>query len=409
MIIQKNKKNIKNSLVMQIIVGLAFGMTLAWFSKEYAIAIGVLGDLFVNILKSISPLLVLVLTLTSIANYNEGQKNNIRKIIILYLLSTFSAVIIALIFSYLMPQTLTLPSTHSTIVTQPSKTLEVLRILLMSMVTNPIESLMQANYISILLWGISLGFAFRHSSKTTRSLLNDCAAAVTQLVHLIIKFAPIGICGLVSSSLASTGFKVLWQYAGLLSLLIGCMFLIALLLNPLIVWYIIRRNPYPLVFICLKESGVTAFFTRSSAANIPVNIILAKKLNLNPETYTISIPIGANISMSGASITITVLTLAAIHTLGISLDWPTSILLSLVASLCACGASSIASGSLLLIPVVCHIFGIPNEIAMQVVAIGFIISILQDSAETALNSSAAILFTAAVCMAEKYNPLNKKI
>ncbi|VFP88627.1 serine/threonine transporter SstT [Candidatus Erwinia haradaeae] len=407
--IKNNNKNIKNSLVIQIFFGLIFGIILAWFSKNYAMAIGVFGDLFVNILKSISPLLVLVLTITSVANYNEGQKNNIRKIVILYLLSTFSAVIIALISSHLIPQTLTLPSTNTTITTKPSNTLEILRTLLMSMVTNPIESLMKANYISILLWGISLGFAFRHSSNTTRSLLNDIAAAVTQLVHLIIKFAPIGICGLVASSLALTGFSVLQQYADLLSLLLGCMFLIALLFNPLIVWYILRCNPYPLVFTCLRESGMTAFFTRSSAANIPVNIILAKKLNLNPETYTVSIPIGANISMPGASITITVLTLAAIHTLGINLDLSTTILFSLIASLCACGASSIASGSLLLIPVICHVFGIPNEVAMQVVAIGFIISILQDSAETALNSSAAILFTAAVCMAEKRHKLNKNI
>ncbi|CCG88574.1 serine/threonine transporter SstT [Erwinia piriflorinigrans] len=389
----------QGSLVTQIMVGLVAGIALAWLSKSHALAVGLLGELFVNALKAVAPLLVLVLVISSIANHQQGQKTNIRPIVMLYLLSTFFAAVVAVIASHLLPQNLTLQNASSEIV-PPSGILEVLRGLLMSMVTNPIEAVMKANYIGILVWAVGLGFAFRHSSESTRTFLNDASDAITRLVRLVIRFAPVGIFGLVASILASTGFDALWQYASLLGLLLGCMLLMALVFNPLLVWWQIRRNPYPLVFTCLRESGVTAFFTRSSAANIPVNMALAKRLGLDEDTYTVSIPIGANISMAGASITITVLTLAAVHTLGIQIDTGTAILLSLVASVCACGASGVAGGSLLLIPVACNMFGIPNEIAMQVVAVGFIIGVLQDSAETALNSSADILFTAAACMAE---------
>lgn len=387
------------SLVTQIMVGLLAGVAFAWISKSNAQAVGLLGELFVNALKAVAPLLVLVLVISSIANHQQGQKTNIRPIVMLYLLSTFFAAAVAVAASHLLPQNLTLQTASSEIV-PPSGIIEVLRGLLMSMVTNPVEALMKANYIGILVWAIGLGFAFRHSSDSTRAFLNDASDAVTRLVRIVIRIAPVGIFGLVASILASTGFNALWQYASLLGLLLGCMLLMALVCNPLLVWWQIRRNPYPLVFTCLRESGVTAFFTRSSAANIPVNMALAKKLGLDEDTYTVSIPIGANISMAGASITITVLTLAAVHTLGISIDVPTAILLSLVASLCACGASGVAGGSLLLIPVACNMFGIPNDLAMQVVAVGFIIGVLQDSAETALNSSTDILFTAAVCQAE---------
>ncbi len=272
--------------------------------------------------------------------------------------------------------------------------------LLMSMVANPFEALMNANYIGILVWALGLGLAFRHASPGTKDFLNDASHAATWVVRCVIRCAPLGIFGLVASILASTGFGALWEYGSLLVLLIGCMLFMALIVNPLLVYQKIRRNPYPLVFTCIRESGVTAFFTRSSAANIPVNMALAKRLNLDEDTYSVSIPLGATISMAGASITITVLTLAAVHTLGINVDVPTAILLSLVATLCACGASGVAGGSLLLIPVACNMFGIPNDLAMQVVAVGFIIGVLQDSAETALNSSTDILFTAAVCQAE---------
>lgn len=390
----------QGSLVTQIMIGLVAGIALAWFSKESAQSAALLGTLFVSALKAVAPLLVMVLVISSIANHQHGTKTSIRPIVILYLLSTFFAAVVAVVCSHLLPQTLTLIDASQAI-TPPSGILEVLNGLLMSMVSNPIDALIHANYIGILVWAIGLGFAFRHSSATTRTFLNDASNAVTYLVRVVIRLAPIGIFGLVASILATTGFSALWDYAHLLGLLLGCMLLMALVFNPILVYWKIRRNPYPLVFTCLRESGVTAFFTRSSAANIPVNMALAKKLNLDEDTYSVSIPVGANISMAGASITITVLTLAAVNTLGIHVDISTAILLSLVASICACGASGVAGGSLLLIPVACNMFGIPNEVAMQVVAVGFIIGVLQDSAETALNSSADILFTAAACMAEE--------
>ncbi|WP_338670704.1 serine/threonine transporter SstT [Pantoea dispersa] len=387
------------SLVKQIMIGLIAGVALAWLSRDAALAVGLLGELFVRALKAVAPLLVLVLVISSIANHQQGQKTNIRPIIMLYLLSTFFAAVVAVIFSHLFPQTLSM-DVGATEITPPSGITEVLHGLLMSMVANPIEALMNANYIGILVWAIGLGMAFRHASPSSKAFLNDASNAATWVVRCVIRCAPLGIFGLVASILASTGFGALWQYAHLLTLLIGCMLIMALVVNPMLVFQKIRRNPYPLVFTCLRESGVTAFFTRSSAANIPVNMALAKRLNLDEDTYSVSIPLGATISMAGASITITVLTLAAVHTLGIAVDVPTAILLSLVASLCACGASGVAGGSLLLIPVACNMFGIPNDLAMQVVAVGFIIGVLQDSAETALNSSTDILFTAAVCQAE---------
>ncbi|MBK4783601.1 MAG: serine/threonine transporter SstT [Pantoea sp. Pent] len=387
------------SLVKQIMIGLIAGVALAWLSRDAALAVGLLGELFVRALKAVAPLLVLVLVISSIANHQQEQKTNIRPIIMLYLLSTFFAAVVAVIFSHLFPQTLSM-DVGATEITPPSGITEVLHGLLMSMVANPIEALMNANYIGILVWAIGLGLAFRHASPSSKAFLNDASNAATWVVRCVIRCAPLGIFGLVASILASTGFGALWQYAHLLTLLIGCMLIMALVVNPMLVFQKIRRNPYPLVFTCLRESGVTAFFTRSSAANIPVNMALAKRLNLDEDTYSVSIPLGATISMAGASITITVLTLAAVHTLGIAVDVPTAILLSLVASLCACGASGVAGGSLLLIPVACNMFGIPNDLAMQVVAVGFIIGVLQDSAETALNSSTDILFTAAVCQAE---------
>ncbi|WP_034918777.1 MULTISPECIES: serine/threonine transporter SstT [Erwinia] len=395
----------QGSLVTQILIGLVAGMALAWFSKENALAAGLFGELFVSALKAVAPLMVMVLVIASIANHQQGQKTRIRPIITLYLLSTFFAAVVAVVASHLLPQTLTLADASQQI-TPPSGILSVLHSLLMSMVANPIDALMHANYIGILVWAIGLGLAFRHSSSTTRAFLNDASEAVTSLVRVVIRFAPLGIFGLVASVLASTGFSALMEYASLLALLLGCMLLMALVFNPLLVYWKIRRNPYPLVLTCLRESGITAFFTRSSAANIPVNMALAKKLNLDEDTYSVSIPIGANISMAGASITITVLTLAAVNTLGIDVDAGTAILLSVVAAICACGASGVAGGSLLLIPVACNMFGIPDNIAMQVVAVGFIIGVLQDSAETALNSSADILFTAAACMADERDNIN---
>ncbi|MCT4705416.1 serine/threonine transporter SstT [Enterobacteriaceae bacterium H11S18] len=394
------------SLVKQILVGLVLGIALAMVSKDAAIATGLLGTLFVGALKAVAPVLVLMLVMASIANHQHGQKTSIRPILFLYLLGTFSAALTAVVVSFLFPSTLHL-TTGATDIVPPSGIVEVLRGLLMSMVSNPIDALLNANYIGILVWAVGLGFALRHGNETTKNLVTDVSNAVTFLVKVVIRFAPIGIFGLVASTLATTGFATLWSYAHLLLVLIGCMLGVALIVNPLLVWYKIRRNPYPLVLTCLRESGVYAFFTRSSAANIPVNMTLCEKLNLDRDTYSVSIPLGATINMAGAAITITVLTLAAVHTLGVAVDLPTAVLLSVVAAVCACGASGVAGGSLLLIPLACGMFGIPNEVAMQVVAVGFIIGVLQDSAETALNSSTDVLFTAAACQAEDARLANK--
>ncbi len=396
----------QGSLVKQILIGLVAGIVVALVSPAAAAAVGLLGSLFVGALKAVAPLLVLVLVMASIANHKQGQKTNIRPILFLYLLGTFAAALTAVVISFIFPSTLAL-AVGTTDINPPGGIVEVLKGLLMSVVANPFHALINANYIGILAWAVGLGLALRHASDNTKSLITDMSHAVTMVVRAVIRFAPLGIFGLVASTLADTGFSALWGYAQLLFVLIGCMLLVALVLNPLIVYWKIRRNPYPLVFTCLRESGVTAFFTRSSAANIPVNMELSRKLNLNEDTYSVSIPLGATINMAGAAITITVLTLAAVHTLGIPVDVPTALLLSVVAAICACGASGVAGGSLLLIPLACNMFGIPNEIAMQVVAVGFIIGVLQDSAETALNSSTDVLFTAAACQAEDQRLANE--
>lgn len=393
------KRLAQGSLVKQILIGLVLGILLALVSKPAAIATGLLGTLFVGALKAVAPILVLTLVMASIANHQHGQKTNIRPILWMYLLGTFSAALTAVVVSFMFPSTLQL-ATGATDITPPAGIVEVMHSLLMSVVANPIHALINANYIGILVWAVGLGFALRHSNQTTKNLINDLSDAVTFIVKLVIRFAPIGIFGLVSSTLATTGFSALWGYAQLLLVLVGCMAVVALVINPLLVFLQTRRNPYPLVMLCLRESGVTAFFTRSSAANIPVNMALCEKLNLDRDTYSVSIPLGATVNMAGAAITITVLTLAAVNTLGIPVDIPTALLLSVVAALCACGASGVAGGSLLLIPLACNMFGIPNEIAMQVVAVGFIIGVLQDSCETAINSSTDVMFTAAVCQAE---------
>ncbi|CQD42656.1 serine/threonine transporter SstT [Yersinia mollaretii] len=390
---------VRGSLVKQIVVGLVAGIILALVSTQAAMAVGLLGTLFVGALKAVAPVLVLMLVMASIANHKQGQKTSIRPILFLYLLGTFSAALIAVAVSFMFPSTLVL-ATQNADITPPGGIVDVLKGLLNSVVANPIHALLNANYIGILAWAVGLGVALRHAAETTKALINDMSDAVTKVVRVVIRFAPLGIFGLVASTMAETGFGVLLGYAQLLVVLIGCMLLVALVVNPLIVYWKIRQNPYPLVFACLRESGVTAFFTRSSAANIPVNMEMCKKMNLNEDTYSVSIPLGATINMAGAAITITVLTLAAVNTLGIAVDLPTALLLSVVAAICACGASGVAGGSLLLIPLACSMFGIPNEVAMQVVAVGFIIGVLQDSAETALNSSTDVIFTAAACQAD---------
>ena len=387
------------SLVTQIVIGLIAGILLALLLPEAAKATGFIGKVFVTALKAVAPILVFVLVMASIANHKHGQETHIKPILFLYLLGTFAAAVVAVIASTLFPSFLVL-ATHDAMVSAPGGIGEVLQSLLLSVVDNPISALMNANFIGILAWAIGMGIAIRHAGETTRTVLDDLSNGVTLIVRVVIRFAPLGIFGLVASTLATAGFETLWGYAQLLLVLVGCMLLVALVINPLLVFWKIRRNPYPLVLTCLRESGVYAFFTRSSAANIPVNMALCEKLNLDRDTYSVSIPLGATINMAGAAITITVLTLAAVHTLNIPVDLPTALLLSVVASLCACGASGVAGGSLLLIPLACNMFGIPNDVAMQVVAVGFIIGVLQDSCETALNSSTDALFTAAACMAE---------
>ena len=388
------------SLVTQIVIGLVAGILLALLSPSAALSTAFIGKVFVSALKAVAPILVFVLVMASIANHKHGQETHIRPILFLYLLGTFSAAVVAVIASTLFPSNLVL-ATHDVAVSAPGGIGEVLQSLLLSVVDNPVSALMNANFIGILAWAIGMGIAIRHAGQTTRTVLDDLSNGVTLIVRVVIRFAPLGIFGLVASTLAASGFDALLGYAHLLLVLIGCMLFVALVVNPAIVFWKLRRNPYPLVLLCLRESGITAFFTRSSAANIPVNLALSERLGLHEDTYSVSIPLGATINMAGAAITITVLTLAAVHTLGIAVDLPTAVLLSVVAAVCACGASGVAGGSLLLIPLACSLFGIPSEIAMQVVAVGFIIGVLQDSAETALNSSTDVLFTAAACLGQE--------
>ncbi len=401
----------QGSLVKQILVGLVAGILLAWLAPEAAKMMSLLGTLFISALKAVAPILVWVLVMASIANHRQGQKSNIRPVLILYLLATFFAALTAVVASFIFPSVLTLVVNESQL-SPPENIAEVLKGVLINVVANPVDALINGNYMGILAWSIGLGLALRHASDTTKALTQDLADAVTNLVRVVIRLAPIGIFGLVSSTIATTGFEVLAGYLQVLAVLIGCMLFVALVVNPLIVFWKIRSNPYPLVWACLRESGVTAFFTRSSAANIPVNMAMCRRMNLNEDTYSVSIPLGATINMGGAAITITILTLAAVNTLGMPVDIPTALLLSLVAAICACGASGVAGGSLLLIPLACSMFGISNDIAMQVVAVGVMIGVLQDSAETALNSSTDVLFTATVCIAEdnriSENPLTEK-
>ncbi|MGL5948731.1 MAG: serine/threonine transporter SstT [Aeromonas sp.] len=392
----------RTSLISQIAVGLVLGSTIAVTAPELAKSIGLLGALFVGALKAVAPLLVFVLVMAAIIGHKQGQKSNIRPLLALYLFGTFSAALVAVMASFMFPSSLHLVTNNAQI-TPPGGIIDVLQTLLMNIVSNPIKALMEANYIGILAWAVALGIVLRHASDSTKAVVTDLAAGVSSIVKWVIRCAPLGIMGLVASTLAETGFSALLGYAQLLLVLVGAMLFIALVVNPLIVFSKIKRNPYPLVFTCLKESGMTAFFTRSSAANIPVNMALCEKLRLPKETYSVSIPLGATINMAGAAITITVLTLAAVHTLGIQVDMATAVLLSVLATVSACGASGVAGGSLLLIPLACSLFGISNDIAMQVVAVGFIIGVVQDSAETALNSSTDVLFTAATCMAADEN------
>ncbi|MBT2919365.1 serine/threonine transporter SstT [Vibrio anguillarum] len=389
----------RGNLVLQILAGIVLGGILATLSPDDAKSVGLLGDLFVGALKAVAPILVFILVAASIANQKKNQHTYMRPIVVLYLFGTFTAALTAVVLSFIFPTTLTLVAGAEG-ATPPQGIAEVLNTLLFKLVDNPVNALMSTNYIGILAWAVGLGLALHHASATTKAVFEDLSHGVSQIVRFIIRLAPFGIFGLVASTFATTGFESLAGYANLLFVLLSAMLIIALVVNPIIVYAKTRQNPYPLVFQCLRESGVTAFFTRSSAANIPVNMALCEKLKLDEDTYSVSIPLGATINMAGAAITITVLTLAAVNTVGIEIDLMTALLLSIVAAVSACGASGVAGGSLLLIPLACGLFGISNDVAMQVVAVGFIIGVIQDSAETALNSSTDVVFTAAVCQAE---------
>ena len=384
------------SLVLRIVIGMVIGTALALLIPNAAVTapgIGILGKLFVGALKAIAPLLVFVLIISALAQSKEKMGKQFGTVIVLYLVSTFLAAAIAVVASYLFPVTITLTEAVSDSAPEPFA--EIFTNLLTNIVSNPIGSIVSGNFLGILFWAIVLGFAFKGAADSTKCFLADASEAVTKAVRFVINLAPFGILGLVFTAVSTSGLAIFTEYGKLLLLLVGCMLFSALVVNPVMAFVAMRKNPYPLVFKCLKESGVTAFFTRSSAANIPVNMSLCESLGLDKEFYSVSIPLGATINMAGAAITISVLTLAATNTLGIPVDFPTAFLLSLVSALSACGASGVAGGSLLLIPLACSLFGIPNDTAMQVVGVGFIIGVIQDSCETALNSSSDVLFTAA--------------
>ena len=380
------------SLVKRIIAGLLVGTALGILLPQ-ASFIGVLGTLFVGALKALAPLLVFFLVMHSLAQHKKGAKSNMSMVILLYLLGTFLAALCAVVASFLFPTTLTL--TSGTATEAPGGIAEVIQTLLNNAVSNPVAAIVDANYIGVLLWAVVFGLAMRESSEHTKQMLGDVADMLSTAIRWVINCAPFGIMGLVYTTVSTTGISAFADYGRLLLLLVGCMLFVALVVNPIIVFLNIRRNPYPLVFKCLKGSGIMAFFTRSSAANIPVNLSLCRELGLDEEKYSVSIPLGATINMAGAAVTITVLTLAAANTLGIEVDLATAFLLSLVSAVAACGSSGVAGGSLLLIPMACSLFGISNDTAMQVVGIGFVIGVIQDSCETALNSSSDVLFTAA--------------
>ncbi|TFH45655.1 serine/threonine transporter SstT [Streptococcus equinus] len=383
----------RTSLIKRIIIGVILGFILGMTVPKLS-GIGILGDLFVGGLKAVAPLLVFVLVASALSQNEKGQKTNMSTIIGLYLVGTLAAALVAVVVNYLFPITLTLDTATQPKLSSPEGVGQVFHSLLLKMVDNPINALGSANYIGVLTWAVIFGLAFRNSNKTTKDMLQTMAEVTSQVVRWIINLAPFGILGLVFKTISDNGVKILANYGFLILALVGTMFFVALVVNPFIAFIFMRKNPYPLVFRCLKDSGLTAFFTRSSAANIPVNMKLCEDLGLDEDTYKVSIPLGATINMGGAAITINVLTLAAVNTLGIHVDFPTAFLLSVLSAVSACGASGVTGGSLLLVPVACSLFGISNDLAMQVVGVGFIVGVVQDSCETALNSSTDVLFTA---------------
>lgn len=381
------------SLVKRIIVGIVIGVILALVAPQ-ATGVGILGNVFVSALKAVAPLLVFFLVMSALSSARRTKGGVIGVVIALYMFSTLLASVVAVIASILFPVEMALAQAADAAVAAPSGIVEVLSTLLLNVVANPVDALVKGNYIGILAWSTLLGIAFRQAGEGTKTALADISGAISKVVTWIINLAPFGILGLVFTSVTESGLASFAAYGKLLVLLVGCMLFIYFVTNPILVYWCIRKNPYPLIFKCLKESAVTAFFTRSSAANIPVNMRICEEMGLDKDTYSVTIPLGATINMDGAAITITVMTMATAHTLGIAVDLPVAIILSLLAALSACGASGVAGGSLLLIPMACSLFGIPDTVSMQVVAVGFIIGVIQDSVETALNSSSDLLLSA---------------
>lgn len=387
------------SLVLRILCGLILGVILGLVAPQ-ATPVALLGDLFVGALKAVAPILVLFLVMTALSRHQEGQKTNMSRVIVLYLLGTFIDGCVAVVTSFLFPVTLELTAAQEQ-TAAPGGIGEVLHTLLMNLVANPVDALVNANYIGILAWAVLLGVALRKADPGTKRALENIADAVSQVVRWVISCAPFGVMGLVFNSISQLGVESLLSYGKLILLLVGTMVFVALVVNPLIAFVFLRRNPYPLVLKCLWRSGLTAFFTRSSAANIPVNLKLCEELGLDEDTYAVSIPLGSTINMGGASITISILALAAAHTLGIQVDIFTAIILCVLSAVSACGASGVAGGSLLLVPLACSLFGISNDVAMQVVGVGFIVGVIQDSCETAINSSTDVLYTAVAELSQR--------
>lgn len=381
------------SLVKQILFGLLIGVLLAMLVPEFASPFTILGVLFVGALRAVAPILVLFLVMSAITQHKSGQQTNMKMIVSLYIIGMLLASFVSVSVGFMHPVSLSLSSSIDSI-SAPSGIVELLKSLLLNLVDNPLNAIMTGNYLGILTWAILLGFLLKGASDSTKNLIMDFSLAISKLVEWVIKFAPLGIMGLVIDAITTNGIDALIEYGHLIILLVCCMFFIALVINPLIVFIFIRSNPYPLLFRCLKGSGLTAFFTRSSAANIPVNMKLCEELGLNRDTYSISIPLGATINMMGSTVTIAVLSLSAAYTLNIEVSFPMALILCAVSVISACGASGVPGGSLLLLPLTCGLFGIPDDVAMQVVGIGFIVAVIQDALETVLNSTTDVLFTA---------------
>lgn len=382
----------KSSLILKIVIGLIIGAVLGILVPDWEI-IGFPGEIFVSALKAIAPILVFVLVASAISKARGGIGSRFKTVIILYLFSTFLSAMVAIVASTMFPVTIHLSAASNA--TAPTGLGGVMSDMALMVFSNPVDLLAEGQYLGILFWSIVFGIALKMvASDTTKDVITDLADAVTLIVRGIIQFAPIGIMGLVFTSVSQSGIGIFTEYGQLILLLVGCIAFVAFVTDPIISAVALRRNPYPLVFTCLRESGITAFFSRSSAANIPVNMRLCERLGLDRDFFSISIPLGATINMEGAAITITVMTLAVCHTMGIHVPLPVTIILCIISTIGACGASGVAGGSLLLIPMACSLFGISADVAMQAVAVGFIIGVIQDSCETALNSAGDALFSA---------------